>query len=208
MDNNFDNNNFQPNQTPDPNQEPKRDFSEQFNQFNQPRNNFEPQQPENQPQQPQQPDYGQYQPQQPDYNQYQQPQQDYNQYQQNNPVQPYDYNQNAYQQPVYDYQNGNVNNYGAPTAEGPTGAAKVFSIVSLICGIVSLITCCYSFIPGIPGLIFAIVAKAKYKGKNTMATLGMVFSIIGLVLGIIWAIIFIAMGVLGGTSDLSNYRYY
>ena len=114
----------------------------------------------------------------------------------------------AYQQPVYDYQNGNVNNYGAPTAEGPTGAAKVFSIVSLICGIVSLITCCYSFIPGIPGLIFAIVAKAKYKGKNTMATLGMVFSIIGLVLGIIWAIIFIAMGVLGGTSDLSNYRYY
>ena len=119
----------------------------------------------------------------------------------------WNYNQNAYQQPVYDYQNGNVNNYGAPDA-GPTGAAKVFSIISLICGIISLITCCYSFFPGIPGLIFAIVAKAKFKGKNTMATLGMVFSIIGLALGIIWAIIFIAMGVLGGTSDLSNYRYY
>ena len=116
-------------------------------------------------------------------------------------MQPYDYNQNGYQQPVYDYQNGNVNNYGAPDA-GPTGAAKVFSIISLICGIISMIACCYSPLVGIPGLIFAIVAKAKFKGKNTMATLGMVFSIIGLALGIIWAIIFIAMGAIEG---LNNY---
>ena len=41
-----------------------------------------------------------------------------------------------------------------------------------------------------------------------MATLGLIFSIIGLVMGVIWAIILIAMGVLNGTSDLNSYRYY
>ena len=84
---------------------------------------------------------------------------------------------------------------------GPTGAAKVFSIISLICGILSLITCCYSFIPGIAGLVFSIVAKTKYKGKNTMATLGMVFSIIGMAMGIIWLIIAVVAGIFNGDSS-------
>ena len=209
MDNNFNNDNVQPNQVPNPEQTPQgKDYSAQFAQYNQPRNGFDNQNTDANPyQQPVQPDYNQYQPQQPaqpDYNQYQ-PQQPaqpdyYNQYQ-NNPVQPYDYNQAGYQQP--EYQQGNV--YNPVPAEGPTGAAKVFSIISLICGILSMICCCYGFIPAIPGIVFAAIAKAKFKGKNTMATLGLVFSIIGCVIAVISLIIVIVTGVF---ENSSSYHYY
>ena len=167
MDNNFNNDNVQPNQVPNPEQTPQgKDYSAQFAQYNQPRNGFDNQNTDANPyQQPVQPDYNQYQPQQPaqpDYNQYQ-PQQPaqpdyYNQYQ-NNPVQPYDYNQAGYQQP--EYQQGNV--YNPVPAEGPTGAAKVFSIISLVCGIISVVFgCCgWGILFGIPGAVFGIISKAK-----------------------------------------------
>ena len=232
MDNDFNNDNMQPNQAPNPEQTSQgKDFSSQYAQYNQPRNGFDnqnadanpyqqpdynqyqPQQPvhpdynQYQPQQPVQPDYGQYQPQQPvqpDYNQYQ-PQQPaqpdyYNQYQ-NNPVQPYDYNQAGYQQPTY--QQGNV--YNAVPADRPTGAAKVFSIISLVCGILSMVCCCYGFIPAIPGIVFAAIAKAKFKGKNTMATLGLVFSIVGCVISVVSLIVIIVTGVF---ENSSSYHYY
>ena len=196
MDNNFNNDNVQPNQVPNPEQTPQgKDYSAQFAQYNQPRNGFDNQNTDANPyQQPAQPDYNQYQPQQPAQPDY------YNQYQ-NNPVQPYDYNQAGYQQP--EYQQGNV--YNAAPAEGPTGAAKVFSIISLICGILSMICCCYGFIPAIPGIVFAAIAKAKFKGKNTMATLGLVFSIIGCVIAVISLIIVIVTGVF---ENSSSYHYY
>ena len=219
MDNDFNNDNMQPNQAPNPEQTSQgKDFSSQYAQYNQPRNGFDNQnadanpyqQPDYnqyQPQQPAQPDYNQYQPQQPvqpDYNQYQ-PQQPaqpdyYNQYQ-NNPVQPYDYNQAGYQQPTY--QQGNV--YNAVPADRPTGAAKVFSIISLVCGILSMVCCCYGFIPAIPGIVFAAIAKAKFKGKNTMATLGLVFSIVGCVISVVSLIVIIVTGVF---ENSSSYHYY
>ena len=210
------------------------DYSAQFAQYNQSRNpadggNGDYNNPY-QPQQPQQPDYNQYQPQQPDYNQYQpqqpvqpdynqyQPQQpaqpdynqsDYNQYQQpqyqDTNVQPYDYNQNGYQQP-YDYNAANQPAYNMP-ADAPTGAAKVFGIISFVCGILSMITCCYGLFTGIPGLIFAIVSKSKFKGKNTMAQLGLIFSIVGMALSVIWIIVAIVTGIFNGSSS-SSYHYY
>ena len=223
MDNNFNNDNMQPNQFPQNNDYPPQgggnDYSAQFAQYNQSRNPADggngdynnPYQPQ-QPQQPQQPDYNQYQPQQPDYNQYQ-PQQpvqpDYNQYQ---PQQP-DYNQyqpqqpdyNQYQQP-YDYNAANQPAYNMP-ADAPTGAAKVFGIISFVCGILSMITCCYGLFTGIPGLIFAIVSKSKFKGKNTMAQLGLIFSIVGMALSVIWIIVAIVTGIFNGSSS-SSYHYY
>ena len=212
------------------------DYSAQFAQYNQSRNpadggngdynnpyqpqqpqqpdynQYQPQQPDYnqyQPQQPVQPDYNQYQPQQPDYNQYQPQQPDYNQYQQpqyqDTNVQPYDYNQNGYQQP-YDYNAANQPAYNMP-ADAPTGAAKVFGIISFVCGILSVITCCYGLFTGIPGLIFAIVSKSKFKGKNTMAQLGLIFSIVGMALSVIWIIVAIVTGIFNGSSS-SSYHYY
>ncbi|MEE0842711.1 MAG: hypothetical protein U0L75_00090, partial [Ruminococcus sp.] len=221
MDNNFNNDNVQPNQVPNPEQTPQgKDYSAQFAQYNQPRNGFDnqntdanpyqqpaqpdynqyqPQQPaqpdynQYQPQQPAQPDYNQYQPQQPvqpdynqyqpqqpvqpDYNQYQPQQPDYNQYQ-NNAVQPFDYNQAGYQQP--EYQQGNV--YNPDPVDGPTGAAKAFSIVSLVCGIVSIVLgCCgFGFFAGIPGAVFGIISKSKCPNKNALALVGMILSFVGI----------------------------
>ena len=216
MDNNFNNDNMQPNQFPQNNDYPPQgggnDYSAQFAQYNQSRNpadggNGDYNNPY-QPQQPAQPDYNQYQPQQPvqpDYNQYQPQQADYNQYNQyqDTNVQPYDYNQNGYQQP-YDYNAGAQPAYSMP-ADAPTGAAKVFGIISFVCGILSMITCCYGLFTGIPGLIFAIVSKSKFKGKNTMAQLGLIFSIIGMALSVIWIIVAIVSGIFNGSS---SYHYY
>ena len=213
MDNNFNNDNVQPNQVPNPEQTPQgKDYSAQFAQYNQPRNGFDNQNTDANPyQQPAQPDYNQYQPQQPaqpDYNQYQ-PQQPaqpdyYNQYQ-NNPVQPYDYNQAGYQQP--EYQQGNV--YNAAPAEGPTGAAKVFSIISLVCGIISVVFgCCgWGILFGIPGAVFGIISKAKCGAKNPLALVGMILSFVGIGLSIIMIVVMCVSGNSSFSSPYSSYNW-
>ena len=213
MDNN--NNNVNPNPNGYPQQPEQPDYAAQYNQQPQ-----QPEQPDyaaqyNQ-QQPEQPDYAaqynQQQPVQPDYNQQynQQPvQHDYTQQYNQQPVQPdytQQYNQqNDYAQQFNQYNQANGTDYSqqpyqpqpmgggyAPdNGEVLAGPAKVFSIISFVCGIVSMISCCWGgFLTGIAAIVFSILAKKKFTGKNTFATLGLVFGIIGLVLATIFAIIF------------------
>ena len=180
-------NNMNPNPNGSPEPQPQQpDYASQYNQ--------QPQQPDyasQYNQQPQQPDYAsQYnqQPQQPDYSA------QYQQYNQTNP----DYAQQPYQQNAY-----NV----APTDQVLAGPAKVFSIVSLVCGIVSMVSCCYGgFLTGIAAIVFSVLAKKRYTGKNTMATLGLVFGIVGLVIATISAIVICIVGVADGGKSV--YRYY
>ena len=216
MDNN--NNNVNPNPNGYPQQPEQPDYAAQYNQ--QPRQPQQPEQPDyaaqyNQ-QQPEQPDYAaqynQQQPVQPDYNQQynQQPvQHDYTQQYNQQPVQPdytQQYNQqNDYAQQFNQYNQANGTDYSqqpyqpqpmgggyAPdNGEVLAGPAKVFSIISFVCGIVSMISCCWGgFLTGIAAIVFSILAKKKFTGKNTFATLGLIFGIIGLVLATIFAIIF------------------
>lgn len=170
------------------------------------------------PEQPAQPDYAsQYNQDQnagydAQYNQYNQQGQDYaNQYNQgqdyanqyNQPAQQYDYNQ--YNQQAY---NPTYDNQG----EVLTGAPKVFSIISLVCGIIAMVfgvlPCTYYLGPvfGIPALIFAIIAKKKYTGKNVMATLGLIFGIVGMAVCVIYIGICICTLAVSGSS--SYYSYY
>ena len=195
-----------------PQQPEQPDYAAQYNQQ-------QPEQPDyaaqyNQ-QQPVQPDYNQQynqQPVQPDYNQQynQQPvQPDYTQQYNQQPVQPdytQQYNQqNDYAQQFNQYNQANGTDYSqqpyqpqpmgggyAPdNGEVLAGPAKVFSIISFVCGIVSMVSCCWGgFLTGIAAIVFSILAKKKFTGKNTFATLGLVFGIIGLVLATIFAIIF------------------
>ena len=207
MDNN--NNNVNPNPNGYPQQPEQPDYAAQYNQ--------QPQQP----QQPEQPDYAaqynQQQPEQPDYaaqynqqyNQQQPVQPDYNQQYNQQPVQP-DYTQQYNQQNDYAQQFNQYNQangadysqqpyqpqpmgggYAPDNGEVLAGPAKVFSIISFVCGIVSMVSCCWGgFLTGIAAIVFSILAKKKFTGKNTFATLGLVFGIIGLVLATIFAIIF------------------
>ena len=186
MDNN--NNNVNPNPNGYPQQPEQPDYAAQYNQ---------------QPQQPEQPDYAA------QYNQQQPVQPDYNQQYNQQPVQPdytQQYNQqNDYAQQFNQYNQANGTDYSqqpyqpqpmgggyAPdNGEVLAGPAKVFSIISFVCGIVSMISCCWGgFLTGIAAIVFSILAKKKFTGKNTFATLGLVFGIIGLVLATIFAIIF------------------
>ena len=189
MDNN--NNNVTPNPNGYPQQPEQPDYAAQYNQ--QPQQPQQPEQPDyaaqyNQ-QQPVQPDYNQQynqQPVQPDYTQQYNQQNDYaqqfNQYNQANGT---DYSQQPYQpQPM-------GGGYAPDNGEVLAGPAKVFSIISFVCGIVSMVSCCWGgFLTGIAAIVFSILAKKKFTGKNTFATLGLVFGIIGLVLATIFAIIF------------------
>ena len=205
MDNN--NNNVNPNPNGYPQQPEQPDYAAQYNQ--QPQQPQQPEQPDyaaqynQQPQQPEQPDYAA------QYNQQQPVQPDYNQQYNQQPVQP-DYNQqynqqNDYAQQFNQYNQANGTDYSqqpyqpqpmgggyAPdNGEVLAGPAKVFSIISFVCGIVSMISCCWGgFLTGIAAIVFSILAKKKFTGKNTFATLGLVFGIIGLVLATIFAIIF------------------
>ena len=188
----YNNMNPNPNGSPEP-QQP--DYASQYNQ--------EPQQPDyasQYNQEPQQPDYAsQYnqQPQQPDYNAQYNQQPDYNVQQQYGQ---YDnYPQQQYSQPV--------NNYNV---QGDTYSGKVraFSIVSLVSGICSLIFCWfgwYGLFFCIPAIIFSSLAKKNYSGKNGMATVGLVFGIIGAVLTVIFGFLWIFVFAKASSSTI---RYY
>lgn len=95
----------------------------------------------------------------------------------------------AYQQPPQQPpqqmpQTYNVNSYPSGD-EVLCGAPKVFSIISLVCGIISMLSCYMGILFGIAAIVFSCVAKSKFKGKNTMGKLGMIFGIVGICLGII-----------------------
>ncbi|MBQ7314806.1 MAG: DUF4190 domain-containing protein [Clostridia bacterium] len=65
---------------------------------------------------------------------------------------------------------------------------KAFSIVSLITGIVSLISCCTMVLPvicGVLAIVFAIVAKKHLGYFDTMALLGLIFGIFGFLFGVV-----------------------
>ena len=74
-----------------------------------------------------------------------------------------------------------------PAAEGPLpedSGKKLFSILSLVCSLLSMLTCCVpglGLILGIGGIVFAIMALAK-KQLKSMAIVGLVIGIISFVL--------------------------
>lgn len=87
----------------------------------------------------------------------------------------------------YNDQNGNSNK------------ADALAIISLIAGILSIVICCttyYSLIPGIIGIVCSIISK-KQNGKTGIATAGLICSIIGCVLAVLWTIFVLVVGTAG-----------
>ena len=82
------------------------------------------------------------------------------------------------------------------------------AVASMVCGIISMVSCCYGgFIFGAAAIVFSILAKKKFTGKNTMAKLGLIFGIVGLVIATISAIVICVVYANNGTSTY-HYRYY
>lgn len=110
------------------------------------------------------------------------------------------------------YQDNTANTYyqSTPVVESVSGnKANGMQIGSLICGIFSiLLCCCYgvpSIIAGIIGIILSVVGGKQ--GKHGVGTAGLVCSIIGLVLGIIYLIL-LAIGVAAGGMESYLNGYY
>ena len=179
-----------------------------------------------QPDQPAQPDYSQYQQQdQTGYAPYQPQQTDYSQYRQQDqtgyaPYQPQQTSYSQYQQPdsgypsypnntqqPYGSQQGGYygGNYPVAPTDRPAGATQAFAIVSLVCGILSiLLGCCgWGIIFAVPGTVFGIISRVKCKNNNGMALAGAILSIIGLVL----SAVVIVLAIVGNSGILDRYNY-
>jgi hypothetical protein len=85
---------------------------------------------------------------------------------------------------------------------GTAGQNKTLAIVSLVCGILSLI-CCSWFIPGIAAIVMGFIARSKANsdpanyGGAGLALGGIITGALSLVLGVIVIILYFA-GALAG----------
>lgn len=98
---------------------------------------------------------------------------------------------NGYNNP---YPNQNYNNYYGQQPQQPVRTADVPAIVSLVCGIVSIVTCCLwplSILLCIVGIIFGIISKKVDGKKSGVAIAGIIICAIMLIVGILFLVLFI-----------------
>lgn len=94
-----------------------------------------------------------------------------------------------------------------PPPAGAGGENKTLAIISLVCGILSLI-CCSWFIPGIAAIVIGFIARSKANsdpanyGGAGLAMGGIITGAISVVLGVIVIILYLA-GALAGTLGSS-----
>jgi hypothetical protein len=93
-----------------------------------------------------------------------------------------------------------------------TGPAKILSLISMICGLVSLGSTLYGFIPGIAALILSGLAYKKAPGvPNTKAKVGRITGIFGIIISVLcwiaYILYFVLLGV-GLAMSLDSGYYY
>jgi len=98
--------------------------------------------------------------------------------------------------------------------EVTTDPGKTMGIISLICGIASLVLPCIpclgylSFVPIVLGIVFGFIGMKKSKAagfKNTLALVGIILSFSGIVIYLISIVAGAVIGVLGSASGSSYY---
>ncbi len=110
-------------------------------------------------------------------------------------------NQPQYNQQPYGQQYAQPYNYNPEYQQPVNEDGKSMAVASLVLGIVSFFCC--GTICSILGLIFGIISKKRQPENNGMATAGIVLSIITLVIGLIFLILYFS-----GIFTLYNYGYY
>ena len=118
--------------------------------------------------------------------------------QQNPTYEPPVYNQ---QPPVYD----SYNTYTpAPTQELPV-AARILSIISMVCGIVSCCSCYAGFVFSIAAFITGAISNSKNPMglENKKVVVGRITAIVGIVISVICLIVYIAL-----VYETMSYEYY
>jgi len=115
--------------------------------------------------------------------------------------------QPVYQQPVYQEPAAQSTVEATATL---TGAAKILSIISMVCGLVSLVSCYGGFAPGIAALILSNMAFKKAPGvPNSKAKVGKITGIIGIIVSALCFVGYIVYWVIWGiTMDIGSSYYY
>jgi ABC-type dipeptide/oligopeptide/nickel transport system permease component len=91
---------------------------------------------------------------------------------------------------------------GYQISNEPESKNNVLAIVSMALGISSILACCTCFISillGIAGIICSVLSKKD--GKSNFATAGLICSIIGIVLSILFIGFFFIIGVAEGLES-------
>lgn len=104
----------------------------------------------------------------------------------------------------------------APDNKKQDNKAHNFSIVALACGIGSIVTafltfCCCPFlsiIAGIVGIVFGVLAKNSFGERSSMAFVGIITSIIGLVLTVLIVIFGLVLCTSGSNSFWDEFDRY
>lgn len=130
------------------------------------------------------------------------------------------FGQSTYTNQSYDAQNYNNSTYGnqpyqsesyynyQPNVQPPVveNGSKALAIISLVCGIISIVMMCCSFLSLICGIV-AIVLAVVYKSKTVYKKFdGM--SLAGLICGIIGALasgMFVLITLLGSVMNIASY---
>ena len=116
----------------------------------------------------------------------------------------------VYQEPVYQEPVDQAPVY-QPQAEPavlPT-SAKILGLISMICGLVSLVSCYVGFAYSIPALILANIASKKAPGiPNGKAKVGRITAIIGIVVSVICFIVYVALVAAGTESFMEMEPFY
>lgn len=111
--------------------------------------------------------------------------------------------------PVQSWQNQDIgqNTPFQPPVAGSQGDNKTLAIISLVCGIVSLL-CCTTLLPGIAAVITGFIARKNASenpneyGGSGMALAGIITGSISVIIGIIFLILYIFTGVLAGIGNM------
>ena len=114
--------------------------------------------------------------------------------------------QKSYQEPVYQAPVYQAPVYQPEPATLPT-SAKILGLISMICGLLSLVSCYAGFAYSIPALILANIAFKKAPGvPNTKAKVGKITGIIGIVVSVICFIAYIVL-MATGTAFVTEHMY-
>jgi hypothetical protein len=116
----------------------------------------------------------------------------------------------VYQEPVYQapVDQAPVYQSQAEPAVLPT-SAKILGLISMICGLVSLVSCYVGFMYSIPALILANIASKKAPGiPNGKAKVGKITAIIGIVVSVICLIAYVALVAAGTESFMEMEPFY
>lgn len=94
--------------------------------------------------------------------------------------------------------------YESPDPNAGESGSKVFAIISLVCGILSIICCCSSWfgvICGVAAIVLGILSINKEEDAKGMAIAGIVCGGVGTLLGVVMIII----SGIGTLADLTDY---